>query len=526
MIYDIGIDLGTTYSCLSIMNATGTPIVVKNNQEHDTTPSVITYDNGEFCVGETAKDQAPFAEVTVEAVKRNMSEADTWRINIGGVEYGPIELSARIVRKLVDDFIEKYPDAELKSATITCPAYFGPKEREATRQAGLIAGFEEVNIIEEPTAAAISYGLKSTGKKNILVYDLGGGTFDVTIMSIDNNKFKVLSTDGDCNLGGKDWDAALIQIIKDKICEQANITMEELEADKDVIADIKSKAEGQKISLSTLKEVKGGIRIGTSTVRYSVTREEFEAATAGELQATMMKIDSALESAKLTIDDIDDFVMVGGSSRMPQVKAGLIATYPSCESKILLHDPDLAIATGAAIYQNTRDVVVETGTDGQTVGEADAKLSKFAPKIGDIEIEKVLSHTMGVKVWDESQQKYIISNIIFKNRTLPIANKGEYYVHKDGQTALGVAIFQSEFEESDENLEVAEEECEEVGSFIVDIPSDSRAGEPVQVSIEANDKADIICTCTFRDITKSHTLSAKGLLNADQIRDARRYLVG
>ena len=114
----------------------------------------------------------------------------------------------------------------------------------------------------------------------------------------------------------------------------------------------------------------------------------------------------------------------------------------------------------------------------------------------------------------------------FKNRTLPIANKGEYYVHKDGQTALGGVIFQSEFEESDENLEVAEEECEEVGSFIVDIPSDSRAGEPVQVSIEANDKADIICTCTFRDITKSHTLSAKGLLNDDQIRNARRYLVG
>ncbi|MBR6204596.1 MAG: Hsp70 family protein [Candidatus Methanomethylophilaceae archaeon] len=526
MIYDIGIDLGTTYSCLAIMNATGSPTVVKNNQEHDTTPSVITYDNGEFCVGETAKDQAPFAECTVEAVKRNMSEADTWRMTIGGKEYGPIELSARIVRKLVDDFLEKYPDAELKSATITCPAYFGPKEREATRQAGIIAGFEEVNIIEEPTAAAISYGLKNSGEKNILVYDLGGGTFDVTIMRVAENKFKVLSTDGDCNLGGKDWDAALIEIIKQKVCENGNLTIEELESDDDALTDIRTKAEGQKISLSSLKEVKGAVRIGTSTVKYVVSREEFEMATAGELQATMMKVDSALESAKLTMDDIDDIVLVGGSTRMPQVKAGLISTYPSCESKIHVHDPDLAVATGAAIYQNTRDVEVENVVDPVSGKTVEGKIAKFAPTMGSIEIEKVLSHTMGVKVWDNVEKKDLISNIIFKNCPLPIKNKGEYCVNHDHQTALNVQIFQSDFEESDDNREVAVEECEEVGSFLVDIPSDSCEGEAVFVTIEANEKADIICTCTFRDITKSHTLAAKGLLNDEQIRSARKSIMG
>ena len=525
MIYDIGIDLGTTYSCLSIINATGAPIVVKNNMEHDTTPSVITYDNGEFCVGETAKDQAPFAEAVVEAVKRNMSEADTWRMTIGGVEYGPIELSARIVRKLVDDFLEKYPDAELKSATITCPAYFGPKEREATRQAGLIAGFEEVNIIEEPTAAAISYGLKNSGLKNILVYDLGGGTFDVTIMRVDNNKFKVISTDGDCNLGGKDWDAALIQIIKEKVCENGDITMEELEADEDAIMVITTEAEGKKISLSSLKEVKGGVRFGTSTIKYAVTREEFEAATVGELHATIMKVESALESAKLTMDDIDDIVLVGGSSRMPQVKAGIIAAFPSCEPKIHIHDPDLAIATGAAIYQNTRDVV--TDIEGAVAGvTAEGKIAKFAPSVGNIEIEKVLSHTMGVMVWDEGKNKDIISNIIFRNCNLPIVDTGDYCVHSDGQTGLTIRIFQSDFEDPETGKEVAPEECEEIGHFTVDIPSDSRAGEPVKVSIEANEKADIICTCTFRDITKSHTLSAKGMLTDEQIRNARRSILG
>ncbi|MBO4797854.1 MAG: Hsp70 family protein, partial [Candidatus Methanomethylophilaceae archaeon] len=235
------------------------------------------------------------------------------------------------------------------------------------------------------------------------------------------------------------------------------------------------------------------------------------------------KVDSALASANLTMDGIDDIVLVGGSTRMPQVKAGIIAAYPSCEAKIHIHDPDLAIATGAAIYQNTRDVIVDTGNGEKPV---DGKLSKFAPTVGNIEIEKVLSHTMGVKVWDEAKQKYLISNIIFRNRALPIKDEGEYYVHKDKQTALEVVIFQSDFDEAEENKEVSEEECEEVGSFVVEIPSDSKAGEPVMVSIEADDKADIICTCTFRDITKSHTLAAKGLLNDDQIRKARKYILG
>ncbi len=519
MKYDIGIDLGTTYSCLAMVDpATGQPVVVKNNLEHDTTPSVIAYTDDEgFIVGEVAKDMAEFVESSnyIEAIKRNMSEVDTYpKRDLGGKLYGPVELSAVILKKMLTDFKDKYPDADVSSLTVTCPAYFGPAEREATKQAGEIAcsvvfdkelNDVQVTIVEEPVAAAISYGLKNGGDKNLLIYDLGGGTFDVTVVRITNGEFEVIAKEGNPNLGGKDWDARLVEIIKDNLCDASGIDLDELEADEEAVKTLRVEAEAKKILLSTLKEAKGFVNVGVKPLKYAVSREEFEAATAGLLDSADEKVDKALTSAGLTLDQIDDVVMVGGSTKMPQVKARLIANHPEIESKIHVFEPDLAVAKGAAIYQST------LGSD---------------PGDGDIVLRNVLPYTMGVKVVTGEEVNgellYAISNILFRNSTLPLRNKNQYGVHRSGQTTLNIEIFQSEF---DSEPEVPVEECIKVGEFPVQIPSDSVEGEPVMVAIEAKDPNDIVCECTFRGKMTPYTIDFGGRALSDEEKERGRTIV-
>ena len=234
--YCIGIDLGTTYSCLAYIDEDGDPVVEKNFEQEDTTPSVILFnENGEIIVGSPAKDMAMMypPERIITSIKRQMGT--DYEVDIDGEKYNPIMLSAVILRKMINDFNENH-GCDVKKAVITCPAYFGQNERDATKTAGTIAGLDDVTVINEPTAAAISFGFGNAadGKKRVLVYDLGGGTFDVTILEIDGSSFTAVATDGERLLGGKDWDAVISKIIKEKVAEESGIDIETLDEDEDI----------------------------------------------------------------------------------------------------------------------------------------------------------------------------------------------------------------------------------------------------------------------------------------------------
>ena len=238
--FSIGIDLGTTYSCLAYIDDNNEPVVERNYEHEDTTPSVILFnDVGEKLVGSSAKDMFLMysSDRFVLDIKRKMGT--DYSVDIDGIRYTPPTLSGLILRKLLKDFEENHglDEGSVKSAVITVPAYFGQEEREATVNAGRIAGLEEVTLLNEPTAAAICFGFGNNqgGPKKVLVYDLGGGTFDVTVLQIDGKSFTAIATDGQRLMGGKDWDAALKQIIIGKIAEMSGLSEDEIEADNDIM---------------------------------------------------------------------------------------------------------------------------------------------------------------------------------------------------------------------------------------------------------------------------------------------------
>ena len=444
-----GIDLGTTYSCVATVDSYGVPIVVPNAMGNRTTPSVVSFDDGSAIVGEEAKNRSVSSPLeTIAFIKRHMvCDASFEKPTSFPNGLDPVEISAIILKKLVNDANERLDrqGKPIKDVVITCPAYFDAKAKMRTRQAGEIAGLNVLGIINEPTAAAIAYGIQKNVDQTILVYDLGGGTFDVTILKVSGENFEVIATGGDPFCGGYDWDKALAARILDIYNKSYNtdfvfpVTEESaLDADPKIQrmrASLLLEAERLKIALTGSK--KGCAETswlfeedGHSCPKTIITREEFDCMTADLLDATIDKVEEVIEVAKAKgVYHIDKWILVGGSSKMPQVAERLSKAF-ACVPKII--DPDESVAKGAAIFASSRanEIIAKSVFNAEEV------------TIKSLHIVDVCSKTYGVGVIDNK-----VANFIFANTPLPVSVTKIHHTVKDNTIFNTLWIYESESQE-------------------------------------------------------------------------------
>ena len=332
-----GIDLGTTYSCIAYVDDSGKPVVVSNAEGQSTTPSVVYFEAPEsIVVGKTAKDVAEmYPESVLSAVKRSMGESE-WEQEQHGRIYKPQDVSSFILRKLVED-AKVVTNDDITDVVITCPAYFGVAQKEATRQAGQLAGLNVRYVIPEPTAAAIAYGIDQSEEQRILVYDLGGGTFDIALIEVKQDAITVLSTAGDHELGGKNWDETIAEWFAAQFAREKGIESDELTSDTETWQELLNSAEDAKIGLSSKMTHKQRVQHGTGRVVVELTRAVMDEITASHRDRTIMLTEQVVSRGVEEHGKIDKLLLVGGSTYMPQIKDAVKAKFPDLE--IVQHDP-------------------------------------------------------------------------------------------------------------------------------------------------------------------------------------------
>ena len=501
--YVFGIDLGTTYSCIARVDDTARAEVIKNNDGDNITPSVVAFEGDNVIVGADAKAEAVLnPETTVMLVKTLMGKTD-FAINYNGEDKTPEEISAFILRKLTQDASEQL-GVEVKDVVITCPAYFGTAERTATKNAGKIAGLNVLEIISEPTAAALYYGCaKEQDEKTILIYDLGGGTFDVTIMRISADKIEVICSDGDHDLGGKNWDEVLIGYLANQFIEKIDY---DIEFDEYAKQDLRLKAEKIKKQLTSRSQAGDMLEVMGNREKVTITRDEFDEITSTLLNETLKKTKEAIEVAKNKgYDVIDEIVLVGGSTRMPQVKKALAKNFSEIEIKIL--EPDEAVAKGAAIhavnvyvnnqksltakdFESNEEVKVTVNGDEKELKAQDYKENlTFSPEMMSIggntrEIVIATTKSFAVKVENKEGIKSCF-NMIIKNEAMPsgfLEVSGNFSTLYDNQATVDIEIYENDY--MDKYFEVDEDL--KIGDAVLELPKNTPAGSPVEITLKLN----------------------------------------
>ena len=447
----VGIDLGTTNSVVAVLEG-GEPSVVANAEGNRTTPSIVAFKSEEVLVGELAKRQAiTNPDNTVRSIKRHIGT--NWKEKFEDKEYTPQEISARILQKLKRD-AEAYLGDDVTEAVITVPAYFNDAERQATKEAGQIAGLNVLRIINEPTAASLAYGLENNEDQKILVFDLGGGTFDVSILEISEGVFEVKSTSGDSKLGGDDWDQRVMDWLIDKFKSSTGI---DLSKDKMAVQRIQEGAEKAKIELSSTSETEINLPFitandaGPQHLLEKLSRSEFEKITADLVERTKAPVENALSDAGMQYSDIDHIILVGGSTRMPSVQQ-LVKTLTGKDPHKGVN-PDEVVASGAAIQAG--------------VLKGDVK---------DVLLLDVTPLTLGVET-----KGGIMTKMIERNTTIPTKRSEVFSTAENNQTQVEIHILQGEREMAAGN--------KSLGRFtLTDIPA-AMAGTPqieVTFDIDAN----------------------------------------
>ena len=420
----IGIDLGTTNSCVAVMEG-GKATVIANAEGMRTTPSVVGFiKNGERVIGDAAKRQAVTnPENTISSIKRHMGS--DYKVNIEGKSYTPQEISAMILQKLKKD-AESYLGTPVTEAVITVPAYFNDAQRQATKDAGKIAGLDVKRIINEPTAAALAYGLDDGKEQKIMVYDLGGGTFDVSIIEIGDGVIEVKSTNGDTHLGGDDYDQKIIDYLVSEFKKSDGV---DLSTDKMAMQRLKEAAEKAKKDLSNQTTTDINLPFITATsegpkhMDIKLTRAKFEELTVDLTERTAVPVQNALRDAGLSPSDINKVLLVGGSTRIPAVQEKVKALMGQEPSKTL--NPDECVAMGAAIQ------------GGKLAGDTGA---------GDILLLDVTPLTLSIETLGG-----VATHLIERNTTIPTKKSQVFSTAADNQTAVDIHIVQGEREFAKDN---------------------------------------------------------------------------
>lgn len=433
----IGIDLGTTYSCVSYVDETGTVRIVDNLEGEQTTPSVVFFepDGGGVIVGSTAREAGAMnPENLVERVKNYMGDPD-YKCFINGNEYSAAAISSIILKKLITDAETAIGD-EIEGAVITCPAYFGEAARSATRLAGenvIMSNGKPLTvyrIIDEPTAAAIAYGnsKQEDMDKTVLIYDLGGGTFDCTVMKLKFNgasrEMQVITTNGNHQLGGKDWDAELAELIKRKFCEATGEDPSEMENDPEMKAWFSENTEKTKKALTSREATTVTVNYNGKKERIEITRDEFNDATFGKLDETIMLVNEMLKQKNMDMaTDIDEIILVGGSTRMPQVSERLNMEY---NKPLISYEPDKAVAMGAALVAKDCQIVEEItgesvsaggGISGATLGQ-EKTIVKNEKTGEETVLTEICSKSYGLRIYSNGEEKVL--NLIKKDSIKPV----------------------------------------------------------------------------------------------------------
>ena len=484
----IGIDLGTTNSCVAVMEG-GKPVVIANTEGVRTTPSIVAFTKtGERLVGEPAKRQAVTnAERTISSIKRHMGT--DYKVDIDGKKYSPQEISAMILQKLKAD-AESYLGEKVTEAVITVPAYFNDAQRQATKDAGKIAGLEVKRIINEPTAAALAYGLDNEKEQKILVYDLGGGTFDVSIIEIGDGVIEVLATNGDTHLGGDDFDAKLTDYMISEFKKAEGV---DLSNDKMALQRLKEAAEKAKKELSSATTTNINLPFITATNEgpkhfdMNLSRAKFDELTHDLVERTVVPVQNALRDAGLTAADLGKVLLVGGSTRVPAVQDKVKQLTGKEPSKNL--NPDECVAIGASIQ------------GGKLAGDAGA---------GDILLLDVTPLSLSIETMGG-----IATRLIERNTTIPTKHSQVFSTAADNQTAVDINVLQGERQFAKDN--------KSLGQFRLDGIPPARRGVP-QIEVTFDIDANGIVNVSAKDLgtgKEQHiTITAGSNMSEEEINKA------
>jgi molecular chaperone DnaK len=492
----VGIDLGTTNSVIAWMKPDGSIEVIPNAEGSRLTSSIVAFTKtGEILVGEPAKRQMILnSERTIKSIKRKMGS--DYKVRIDDKEYTPQQISAYILMKMKKD-AEQYLGGRIKKAVITCPAYFNDAQRQATKEAGQIAGFEVLRIINEPTAAALAYGLDKKKEQKVLVYDLGGGTFDVSILEISEGVIQVIATSGNNHLGGDDFDQRIIDWLAEEFKKQHGIDLRE---DKQALQRLRDAAEKAKIELSTKLETDISLPYIAATssgplhLETRLTRSLYESLVRDLVEMTRGPIERALSDAKLSPRDIDEVILVGGMTRTPMVQRLIYEVFGKEPNKSV--NPDEAVAIGAAIQ---------------------AAILAGSAKDKDIVLVDVTPLTLGIEV-----KGGLMEPIIPRNTTIPVRKSKIFTTAEDFQTEVEIRVYQGERAMARDNIFL--------GSFrLVDIPPAPRGVPQIEVTFDID--SDGIVHVSAKDLAsnkeQSMVVTGRHKLREDEIKkmveEAQRY---
>ncbi|MBD2447061.1 molecular chaperone DnaK [Nostoc sp. FACHB-152] len=499
----VGIDLGTTNSCVAVMEG-GKPTVIANAEGFRTTPSVVAFaKNGDTLVGQIAKRQAVmnpentfysvkrfigrrFDEVTNEATEvsyKVLSSGGNVKLDSPGAgkQFAPEEISAKVLRKLVED-ASKYLGETVTQAVITVPAYFNDSQRQATKDAGKIAGIEVLRIINEPTAASLAYGFDKKSNETILVFDLGGGTFDVSVLEVGDGVFEVLATSGDTHLGGDDFDKKIVDFLAEQFRKDEGI---DLRKDRQALQRLTEAAEKAKIELSSVTQAEINLPFITATqdgpkhLDMTLTRAKFEELCSDLIDRSRIPVENALRDAKLSKNDIDEVVLVGGSTRIPAVQE-LVKRLLGKEPNQTVN-PDEVVAVGAAIQAGV-----------------------LAGDVTGILLLDVTPLSLGVETLGG-----VMTKIIPRNTTIPTKKSEVFSTAVDGQTNVEIHVLQGEREFANDN--------KSLGTFRLDgIPPAPRGVPQIEVTFDIDANGILNVTAKDKGTGKEQSISITGASTLDK----------